>query len=62
MQKDEKALGIILPEIEEMKEEGKYSYRDGKPNLAELSRRTGFSRKVLGRLSRSNCSEPPALT
>lgn len=59
MQKDEKALGIILPEIEEMKEEGKYSYRDGKPNLAELSRRTGFSRKVLGRLSRKGFKAGP---
>ena len=50
MNKDKDALVIIANAYEEMKEEGVASYRDGKPNLAELSRRSGFSRKVVKRI------------
>lgn len=60
MQKDGKALEIILPEIEKMKAEGRYTYRGGKPNLAELSRRTGIPRKVLERLSRKGFKVSPS--
>ena len=49
MKNEQDALNIIARAYERMKEEGVGSYRGGKPNLAELSRRTGYTRKVLER-------------
>ena len=57
MIKDKDALAIIANAYEEMKEEGVATYRCGKPNLAELSRRSGFSRKVVKRIYDNNFEE-----
>lgn len=50
MIKDEEALTIITKTYDKMKEEGVSSYRGNKPNMAEISRRTGLSRKKIQRL------------
>ena len=47
MKNEHDALNIITKAYERIKEEGVGSYRGGKPNLAELSRRTGYMRKIL---------------
>lgn len=59
MEKDKDALVIISEAYEKMKEEGCATYREGKPNFAELSRRTGYSRKVVARLYSSGFKEMP---
>ena len=59
MEKDKDALVIIAEAYEKMKEEGCATYREGKPNLAELSRRTGYSRKVVERLYSNGFKERP---
>ena len=43
-------MDIIAKAYEQMKEEGVASYRGGKPNLSELARRSGISRKKVERL------------
>ena len=43
-----------------MKEEGVASYRDGKPNLSELARRSGMSRKKAARLFHNGNGEVKA--
>ena len=58
MEKDKDALVIISEAYEKMKEEGCATYREGKP-FAELSRRTGYSRKVVARLYSSGFKEMP---
>lgn len=50
MKDETDAMNIITKAYEQMKEEGVDSYRGGKPNLAELSRRTGVTRKTLERI------------
>lgn len=47
------AINIIAKAYEQMKEEGVDSYRGGKPNLTELSRRTGISRRIIGRIMKN---------
>lgn len=42
MKKDKDAIAIVAEAWEKMKNEGCSEYRGGKPNLSELSRRTGF--------------------
>ena len=59
MEKDKDALAIIAEAYEKMKEEGCATYRGGKPNLAELSRRTGYGRKVVARLYSNGFKERP---
>lgn len=50
MKKDKDAIAIVAEAWEKMKNEGCSEYRGGKPNLSELSRRTGFGRTVLRRI------------
>lgn len=50
MQTDEDMLETIIPAFTQMENEGVAFYRLGKPNLAELSRRTGITARVLKRL------------
>lgn len=50
MLKDEDMLEIIIPAFTQMEKEGVAFYRLNKPNLAELSRRTRISARVLKRL------------
>ena len=50
MQTDEDMLETIIPAFTQMEKEGVAFYRLGKPNLAELSRRTGITARVLKRL------------
>lgn len=57
MNKDKDALAIIANAYEEMKEEGVATYRGGKPNLEELSRRSGFSRKIVKRIYENGFEE-----
>ena len=59
MEKDRDALPIIIKAYNEMEADGVATYRDGKPNLAELSRRTGYTRKVLERLFRDGLAVVP---
>ena len=59
MEKDKDAIRIIEEAYEAMKEEGSSSYREGKPNIAELSRRTGLSRKVIQRLVSNGLEAKP---
>lgn len=54
MTKQEDMLEIIIPAFEQMKKEGKAFYRFGKPNFAELSRRTGITARILRRLYDGN--------
>lgn len=50
MKDEQDAIDIITKAYEQMKEEGVASYRGGKPNLSELARRSGMSRKKVERL------------
>lgn len=50
MNKTEDMLESIIPAFERMKEEGKAFFRLGKPNFAELSRRTGITARILRRM------------
>lgn len=50
MKDEQDAIDIIAKAYEQMKEEGVASYRCGKPNLSELARRSGMSRKKAARL------------
>ena len=50
MKDEQDAMDIIAKAYEQMKEEGVASYRGGKPNLSELARRSGISRKKVERL------------
>lgn len=59
MRKDKDALTIVAEAWSKMKEDGTASYREGKPNLSELARRTGISRKVLSRLIGNGLVEKP---
>lgn len=54
MNKTEDMLECIIPAFKQMKEEGKAFFRLGKPNFAELSRRTGITARILRRLYDGN--------
>ena len=57
MEKDKDAIRKIKEAYAKMQEEGIESYRSGKPNLEEISRRTNLSRKVIQRLWDNNLEE-----
>ena len=61
MKDEQDAIDIIAKAYEQMKEEGVASYRCGKPNLSELARRSGMSRKKAARLFHNGNGEIKAV-